>query len=77
MMGIHIVFLFLLKNIDGGYWLVSPHQGGSNENLQSIVLSRNKKYNVYHCKPHFYYTKVEFKGVKLYRYVSVTYKVMI
>ena len=29
------------------------------------VLSRNKKNNVYPCKPQFYYTKVGFKGVKI------------
>ena len=27
------------------------------------------KNNVYPCKPQFYYTQVEFKGVKLYRRV--------
>ena len=32
-----------------------------------MFLSRNKKNNVYPCKPQFYYIKVEFKGVKLYR----------
>ena len=29
-----------------------------------MFLSRNKKNNVYTCKPQFYNTKVEFKGVK-------------
>ena len=29
------------------------------------VLSRNKKNNVYPCKPKFYYIKVGFKGVKI------------
>ena len=29
------------------------------------ILSRNKKNNVYPCKPQFYYIKVEFKGVKI------------
>ena len=29
------------------------------------VLSRNKKNNVYPCKPQFYYRKVGFKGVKI------------
>ena len=33
------------------------------------MLSRNKKNNVYPCKPQFYYIKVGFKGVKLYRRV--------
>ena len=38
---------------------------------QSMFLSRNKKNNVYPCKPQFYYTKVGFKGSKLYRRVFV------
>ena len=42
-------------------------RGGSNEYPQSMFLSRNKKNNVYPCKPQFYYIKVGFKGVKLYR----------
>ena len=38
--------------------------GGSNENPQSMFLSRNKKINVYPCKPQFYCIKVGFKGIK-------------
>ena len=34
-----------------------------------MFLSRNKKNNVYPCKPQFYYIKVGFKGSILYRYV--------
>ena len=30
-----------------------------------MVLSRNKKNNVYPCKPQFYYIKMGFKGVKI------------
>ena len=30
-----------------------------------MFFSRNKKNNVYPCKPHFYYIKVGFKGVKI------------
>ena len=42
---------------------------------QSMFLSRNKKNNVYPCKPQFYYTKVGFKGSKLYRHVfMMTYR---
>ena len=37
----------------------------SNEYPQSMFLSRNKKNNVYPCKPQFYYIKVGFKGVKI------------
>ena len=50
------IFLISAQNID---W------GGSNEYPQSIFLSRNKKNNVYPCKPQFYYIKVGFKGVKI------------
>ena len=40
-------------------------RGGSNEVPQSMFSSRNKKYNVYPCKPQFYYIKVGFEGVKI------------
>ena len=43
----------------------------TNEYQQSMFLKRNKKNNVYPCKPPFYYIKVGFKGVKLYRRVFV------
>ena len=58
-------FIFLLKNIDCGYSLEPPRRGGSNEYPQYMFLSRNKKNNVYPCKPQFYYIKVGFKGVKI------------
>ena len=53
------------QNIDCGYLLEPPHRGGSNEYPQSMFLSRNKKNNVYPCKPQFYYIKVGFMGVKI------------
>ena len=53
------------QNIDCEYLLELPHQDGSNEYPQSMFLSRNKKNNVYPCKPQFYYIKVVFKGVKI------------
>ena len=53
------------QNIDFGYSLEPPRRGGSNEYPQSMFLSRNKKNNVYPCKPQFYCIKVEFKGVKI------------
>ena len=37
------------QNRDCGYWLEPPYWGISNEYLQSMFLSRNKKNNVYHC----------------------------
>ena len=39
------------QNIDWGYSLQPLRQGGSNEYPQSMFLSRNKKNNVYTCKP--------------------------
>ena len=65
------IFHISAKNIDCGYSLEPPRSGGSNEYPQSMFLSRNNKNNVYPCKPQFYYIKVRFKGVKLYRYVFV------
>ena len=53
------------QNIDCEYSLEPPRRGGSNEYPQSMFLSRNKKTNVYPCKPQFYYIKVGFNGVKI------------
>ena len=53
------------QNLDCGYSLEPPRRGGSNEYPQSMFLSRNKKNNVYPCKPQFYYIKVGLKGVKI------------
>ena len=54
-----------VQNIDCGYSLEPPRRGGSNEYPLSMFLSRNKKNNVYPCKPKFYYIKVGFKGVNI------------
>ena len=53
------------QNIDCGYSLEPARRGGSNEYPQSMFLSRNKKNNVYPCKPQLYYIKVGFKGVNI------------
>ena len=53
------------ENIDCRYSLEPPRRGGSNEYPQSMFLGRNKKNNVYPCKPQFYYIKVGFKGVNI------------
>ena len=58
------IFHISAQNIDCGYSLEPPRRGGSNEYPQSMFLSRNKKNNVYPCKPQFSYIKVGFKGVK-------------
>ena len=53
------------QNIDCGYSLEPPRQGGSYEYPQSMFLKRNKKNNVYPCEPQFYCIKVGFKWVKI------------
>ena len=58
-------FHITAHNMDCGHSLEPPRRGGSNEYPQSMILSRNKKINVYHCKPQFYYIKVGFKGVNI------------
>ena len=58
-------FYISAQNIDCGYSLEHPLQGGSNEDPQSMFLSRNEKNNVYPCKPQFYYIKVGNRGVSI------------
>ena len=65
MIKISDIFHISVQNIDCGYSLEPPRRGGSNEYPQSMFFSRNKKINVYPCKPQFYYIKVGFKGVKI------------
>ena len=59
------IFLVSAQNRDCWYSSETPQRGGSDEYPQSMFLSRNKKNNVYPCKPQFYYIKVRFKGVKI------------
>ena len=59
------IFPISAQKIDCGYSSEPPRRGGSNEYPQSMFLSRNKKNNVYPCKPQFYYIKVGFKGIKI------------
>ena len=37
------IFLIFAQNIDRGYTLEPPQRGGSNEYLQSMFSSKNKK----------------------------------
>ena len=60
------IFHISAQNIDCGYSLEPPRRGGSNEYPQSMFLSRNKKNNIYPCKPQFYYIKVGYKGRQNY-----------
>ena len=41
--GVYIIFHISGQNIDCGYSLEPPRQGGSNEYPQSMFLSRHKK----------------------------------
>ena len=59
------IFHIFVQNMDCGYSLEPSRWGGSNGYPQSMFLSRNKKTNVYPCKPQFYYIKVGFKGVRI------------
>ena len=47
------IFHISAQNIDCGYPLEPPRWGGSNEYSQSMLLSRNKKNNVYPVNPSF------------------------
>ena len=69
------IFHIYAKNIDCGYSLEPPRRGDSNEYPQSMFLSRNKKNNVYPCKPHFYYIKVGFRGGQ--NYIGILMKAQI
>ena len=64
-MKIFDIFHISAQNIACGYSLEPPRWGGSNEYPQPMFLSRNKKNNIYPCKPQFCYIKVGFKGVKI------------
>ena len=59
------IFHISAQNKDCGYSLEPFRRGGSNEYTQSMFLSKNKKNNVYTCKPKFSYIKVGFKGVSI------------
>ena len=59
----YYIFQIYAQNIDCGYSLEPPRQGGSNQYPQSMFLNRNKKNNLYPCKSQFYYMKVGFKGM--------------
>ena len=50
-----IFFHISAQNINCGYSIELPHRGSSKVYPKSMFLSRNKKNNVYPCKPQFYY----------------------
>ena len=48
------IFLIFAQNIDCGYTLEPPRRGGSNEYLQSMFWSKNKKTSYTTANPSFY-----------------------
>ena len=62
-----IFFLIFAQNIDCGYTLEPPRQGGSNEYPQSMFWSKNKKNTYTPAYPSFCYIKVGFEGVNYTR----------
>ena len=56
------IFHISAENIYCGFLVEPPWRDGSNKYLQSMFSSKNKKNNVFPCKPQF---KVGFKGVKI------------
>ena len=59
------IFHISAQNRDCEYLLELPVWGGSNKYPQFMLLRRNKKYNVYPCKPQLYCIEVGFKRVKI------------
>ena len=59
-------FRISAQNIDCGYLLEPPRRGNSNEYPHRKFLSRNKKINVYPCKPQFFLYKSGVQGGQNY-----------
>ena len=59
------IFHISSQNIDCGYLLEPPWLNNYNEYPQSMFLSRNKKNNLYPCKPQFYHIKSGLQGIKI------------
>ena len=64
---ISIIRLFkYINNFTTENWkFLDKDSDSDNDYQQFMIFSRNKKNNVYHCKPQFYYIKVGLKGVKI------------
>ena len=67
--GVYITFLFLHKNIDCGYSLESPCQGGSNKYPESVFQAEIRKYQNF-LSENFHFLVVKF-SVYLNRRVFV------
>ena len=69
--GYTLFFLFLLKNIDCGYLLEPPHQGGSNKYPQSMFWAEIWKISVF-LPENFQFLEVKF-SIYLNRRVFIMY----
>ena len=58
------IFHISAQNIDCGYSL-EPLSKVVLTSIHNLCFEQKKENNVYPCKPHFYYIKVGFKGVKI------------
>ena len=65
------IFHISVQNINCGYSLEPPRQGGTNDYSQPMFLNRNMKNNVYSYKSQFYYIKWGLRGSILRRHVFV------
>ena len=63
------IFLIFAQNIDCGYTLEPPHRGGSNEYLQSMFWSKNKKNRYTPAYPSFAILKWGSRGYTLHGHV--------
>ena len=69
------IFHISAQNIDRGYSLEPPRQGGSNEYPQSMFFEQKRKIMYTPVNPSFTILKCGLKGSKLYRHVFVMHTV--
>ena len=63
------IFLIFAQNIDCGYTLEPPRQGGSNENPQSMFWSKNKKNRYTPANPSFSILKWGLRGYTFHGHI--------
>ena len=68
-MKIFDIFLIFAQNIDCGYTLEPPRRGGSNEYLQSMIWSKNKKNRYTPAYPSFAILKWGSRGYTFHGHV--------
>ena len=72
--GCTLFFLFLLKNIDCGYTLEPPRQGGSNKYPQSMFEQKYEKYQNFCLKTFsFWWWNFQYRRVFVMWYVLCSY----